>query len=259
MGYFLWLRADGLNDNSEQSAIPGFRADLLAHAGRVVHTWTPTWHGFALTSSANYLIDYAKVKIGTTRDEDADLSAFNLEPIIITFKTGNWRFLTGSNVWYPVGHYDPSQPANAVAHTHYASFTQEFAATWRPRPWLELDSENYIVFNFRNRRTGYRSGNLFANELGVTAWPFAGLPQLGLGVGAYYLHQFEDDHLDGATVSGNKLTQIAVGPQAIYSFGPQTFLILKWQHIARADNAATGDLVWAQWVIPIGSGDAGHR
>lgn len=250
-GYFLWLSADSVRNNAGKSAVPDFRVDFYAHAGRFEYTGDRTWNGINLTNSLVYLVDYAKVKTGPSRDEQVDLSAINLEPLILTTARGNWHFLFGSSLWIPVGKFDPSQPASAAIHAHYMTSVNEVGITWVPRPWLELSLETDVDFNFRDRRTGYRSGDLFGTDFGVTARPFAGLPQLGLGLGAFYLYQFNDDHLHRARVRDSRLTKIAVGPQAIYSLGPATAVILKWQHETRVENSARGDLVWLEFAVPL--------
>jgi len=252
-GYFLWLGADSLRNNAGKPYVPEFRIDYYAHAGRLEHTWDTNWQGLNLTSSFVYLIDYAKLKTGPARDENVDLSAVNIEPLIVTSAVGNWHFLAGSSMWYPIGEYEPGHAASAAVHAHYVSFVNEFAVTWLPRPWLEVSLETDVTFNLRNRRTGYRSGDLLGTDLGITAWPFQRLPQLGVGIGGLYLHQFTDDHLSGARLADMRLTKLAVGPQAIYAFGPATAVVLKWQHETRADNTARGELVWLEFAVPLGS------
>jgi hypothetical protein len=257
-GYFLWLGADSVRNNAGRSAVPEFRLDYYAHAGHLEHTWDASWQGLNFTTSFVYLLDYAKLKTAGARDENVDLSAINIEPLIVTAAVGHWHFLAGSSMWYPIGEYDPGQPANAAVHAHYASFVNEFALTWVPLPWVEVSLETDVTFSLRNRRTAYRSGDLLGTDLGITLRPFTNLPQLGIGIGGLYLHQFTDDHLDGAVVPDMRLTKIAIGPQAIYSFGPATAVVLKWQHETRIDNSARGELVWLEFALPLGSAHGGR-
>ncbi|MDB5985210.1 MAG: transporter [Nevskia sp.] len=257
-GYFLWLGADSVRNNAGKSSVADFRLDYYAHAGRFEHTWDTSWKGLNFTSSFVYLLDYAKLKTAGSRDENVDLSAINFEPLIVTAAAGNWHFLAGSSIWYPIGEYDPDRAASAAVHAHYASFVNEFAVTWVPLPWVEVSLETDVTFNLRNRRTQYRSGDLLGTDLGITVRPFTGLPQLGIGIGGLYLHQFTDDHLSGAVVPAMRLTKIAVGPQAIYAFGPATAVVLKWQHETRTDNTARGELVWLEFALPLGSAHKGR-
>lgn len=266
MGYFVWIRPNSLRGNNGEP-LPGanFRADLAGHAGRLVHTWNLDWHGFHLSSSANYLVAYAHTNFNGIHDGDADLSAFNVEPIIVTrtFETqklGTVNWMIGVNLWYPVGHDEPrgagANPdphflANGAIHAHYATGIVETAVTWKPRPKLQIDWENYVAANFTNHRTGYRSGDLFGTELGITTWPFDGLPRLGVGVNGYYLHQFQNDRVGGIVFPDHKLTQTAAGPQVVYAFASQTVVSVRWQHHLRTDNGANGDQFWMLFYLPV--------
>lgn len=269
MGYVAWLRGTSLRGNAGR-AVGDLHLDLAGHAGRLMHTWDFEWHGVHLTSSANYLVGYAYTNFNGIRDHDADLSAFNIEPIIIsrTFHprgAGTLKWMAGINYWFPVGHYEPrgnSDPpprgapnprflANAATHANYGTGIFETAFTWNPLPTLQIDAESYIGFNVTNHRTGYRSGNLAGSELGVTSWPFRALPQIGIGAGSYLLYQFDNDHVGGKPLPHQKLQQIAVGPQASYTLASGTTLIAKWQHAVRSRNAVQGDLFWLLFYIPV--------
>ncbi|TAM10197.1 MAG: transporter [Nevskiaceae bacterium] len=269
MGYVAWLRGTSLHGDSGD-AIGHLHLDLAGHAGRLMHTWDFEWHGLHLTSTANYLIAYARTNFNGIRDHDADLSALNIEPFMVsrTFHPrggGTVKWMSGINYWFPIGHYEPrgnTDPpphgapnpqflANAATHANYGTGIFETAFTWNPVPTLQIDSETYVGFNVTNHRTDYRSGNVAGTELGVTAWPFSGLPRLGIGAGGYYLHQFENDHVDGQSFPHHKLEQIAVGPQATYTLASGTTLIAKWQHAMRTRNAVQGDLFWVLFYIPV--------
>lgn len=255
-GYFLWFPAESFRDNSGKPIVPEFRADIYAHAGRFLHTWDQSWHGLNFTSSLVYLVDYAKVKIGPTRDEAADLSAFNIQPLIFTAAVDNWHFLLSQSMWYPVGNYHPERPASAAIHQHYVSFTNEFDITWLPVPWVELSAQSTLTNSLRNHRTGYRSGDMVSLDLGLTMRPFATLPQLGVGVGSSYLHQFNDDHLKGQAIAGTHFNAVAIGPQLIYSVG-MSAVVLKWQHQTQVHNSARGEMVWLEFGVPLKFSGAG--
>lgn len=259
MGYFAWLQSTSLHDDSGNNVhVPGgVTVGAFGHAGRLMHTWDVEWHGFHLTSSATYLVTYAHLRQGSRHFESADLSNLDIEPFLITKTIGNLHMVVGVNAWFPVGEYRPNDPANAAAHVHYISIIPEYGITWKPIPKLQIDYDGYMQIDFRNRRTGYYSGNTVAQELGITGWPFKALPRLGVGVGAYYLQQLQNDTDDGrdgkiaTIVNGNKLQRIAFGPQIVYTFPSHLSLLFKWQHDFRSRNTADGDLFWIMFYLPI--------
>jgi hypothetical protein len=257
-GYLLWLRAGSVRDEAGNSTTPEFRADLVAHAGRILHSWAQTWHGVTFTSGFDYIVDYSKVKVGPTRDENADLSNLNFEPIYLSWAWGNVHIITGPSAYYPIGKYNPNDPANASVHYgHYVTYIYETGITWVPLPNVDLSLEPSLSRNMRNRRTQYHSGDAISVDAGATIRPFRSLPQLGLGVGGFYYKQLSNDRLDGVVVPNQKIDEVAVGPQITWAFTPAISAILKWQHETHVVNAARGDLVWLEWAMPLNLGD--HR
>jgi hypothetical protein len=251
-GYLLWLRAGSVRDEAGNSTTPEFRADLVAHAGRFLHTWTPTWHGLNFTSGIVYVVDYSKVKTGPDRDENVDLSDIDIEPLYLSWSWGKLHLMTGPNIWVPMGKYAPNDPANASVHYgHYITYIYEVGLTWQPLPNIDISCEPTVSRNQRNLRTQYHSGDLFSFDAGATIRPFPSLPQLGLGVGGFYFKQLSNDRQDGVVVPDRKIDEVAFGPQASWAFTPATQVILKWQHEYHVVNAARGDLVWLEWSLPI--------
>lgn len=254
-GYLLWLRAGSVRGEAGNSTTPEFRADLVAHAGRILHTWTQTWHGMSFTSGIVYIVDYSKVKVGPTRDENADLSSLNFEPLYLAWSWGDVHLITGPSAYYPIGKYNPNDSANASVHYgHYVTYIYEVGATWTPLPTIDVSMDTSVSRNMRNMRTQYHSGDAVSVDAGATIRPFHALPALGLGVGAFYYKQLSNDRLDGTVVPDKKLDVVAIGPQASWTFTPAVSAILKWQHDAHVVNGARGDLVWLEWVMPLDFG-----
>lgn len=251
-GYFLWLSANSVRDNAGNSSVPEFRADLYANAMQFVHTYEHPWYGFDVSSAFVYILDYAKTKAGTTRDENGDLSDFAFQPIMLTRGWGNFHFLYGTIIYYPFGKYHPQDVANASTHYgHYVTLIQEAAVTWMPKPWLDFSFQPCVATNMRNHRTGYRSGSLMTIDWGITARPFPGLRALGMGMGGFYGHQFTDDTQNGVPVPGKRLTKIGLGPQFIYNLSDDTALILKYQRETHVANTARANLVWLEFALPL--------
>ena len=152
-GYLLWYNVRSIRNNSGASVIPEFRADFYAQAGRIIHTWQSTlFGGVHLGSGVIYLFDYAKVKEGSFRDEDFDISLLNVEPILLSGTVGDWHLYTGVHLYYGVGNYDPTHIANAVVHyAHYPTYTQDAAVTWTPSPWVEASVNTSVSFNMREQ------------------------------------------------------------------------------------------------------------
>jgi hypothetical protein len=249
-GYLLYYSADSYRDDAGHSAIPGFKADLVVQALRVMHTWQARLWGLDLSSSLIGESIYAKVRAAgnTGHSFGPDLVCF--DPFHIGGVFGNWYLQTGTYFYLPLGPYDPKALANST--THYRSLAQEVSMTWMPTPRWEASVDANVSFNQRNEATGYRSGDLLGFTYGLGYRPFAAAPQWQLGLNGYYEQQFTDDRQDGAPVpTGARLRKFSVGPQAVYWFSPAAALVLKWQHELDVRNAPRGDLLWLQFALPL--------
>jgi hypothetical protein len=251
-GYLLWFSSRSVRDDAGRSTVPGFHADLIASATQISHTWKPTFLGVNISSNFIFIIDYGKFKASGVRDENMDLSDLVIQPIVFTWAWGDWHFLTGPLFFQPVGDYNPTDPANNVVHyAHYQTMGYESAVTWLPNPWFELSLHPVLGVNFRNRRTGYRSGSLTGFDWGMMFRPVPSLRKFGLGLCGFYEHQFTNDTQSGVALPGRRITQDVVGPQMNYEFSPGTAVALKFEREAHAVNSARGNQVWFEFVLPL--------
>ncbi len=251
-GYELWVSAPSVRDNKGKSAVPGFHVDLLASATQFAHTWTGTLLDLNLSSNLIFILDGARVKAGSQRDTDGDLSEFIVQPIVFTWAWNDWHFLTGPMFFVPVGSYSARNPGNAAAHyAHYVTLAYETAITWMPRPWFEFSLHPTIGKNLSNPDTGYRSGVLTVVDWGMITRPLLSLPQFGVGLGGYYEHQLTDDAQNGHVLLGRRVGQSAAGPQFLYDIAPGFMVALKYQREFNVVNSARGGLLWLEFAVPL--------
>ena len=252
--YQLWYNIRSIRDNSGASEIPEFRTDFLGHAGRIIHTWNTAVFGdnVHVGSGVIYLADYAKVKVGPTRDEDADFSLVNIQPVLFSGKVRDVYWYTGIHLFYGVGHYDPTHVANTVTHyAHYPTAVSDNALTWIPTPRLDASINVSVSDNMMNHHTGYHSGSLVGVEWGVDYHPFVGLPKLSVGANGFYKQQFTDDTLHGIKLPDTELVSEGAGPQFGWWFSPTAVVILKWQRQFHVHNGPSGDLIWIEFAVPL--------
>lgn len=248
-GYFLYYSADSFRDGDGRSSIPGFQADVVAAAARVVHTWG-SYNGVNFSVGGVVEPVYLKVRAAGESDDMAGMNLLCLEPLDITTAIGNWHWMSSTLIYIPVGRYDRDALANSS--THYGGITQQAAVTWLPNARWDISLNPNISFNFRNRANDYRSGTLLGLTAGVNYRPIAGDPRWQLGLSGFYVRQITDDRIDGDKVAGGfRLRKSALGPQLTFWPSAAVALQLKWHHEFDVENAPQGELAWFELVFPL--------
>ena len=249
--YTAYYKADSFRGEDGKSAVPGFSLENFVEALRVVHTWNyQTDSGVKLSSGIIGSANQVKVDAFGMSDEDTGLKQLYVTPLYLTYSpTENLHLLTGFSAFLPLGDYSKKDLANNSSN--YATYTQEFAATWFPNESWEVSVAPTISINSENKDTNYRSGNVLNVDY-LLGYRFASNPKLQLGLAGYYTKQFSDDELDGRDVAGgNRLEKFAIGPQLFYSFDQATGVVVKWLHEASVENGPKGDSVWLEFAFPI--------
>jgi hypothetical protein len=248
-GYGLYYSAQRIRDGSGDK-IPGVAVTLFAQAPRIVHTWSTTFGGVAISSGLVGETAYVKVKAGGQNDDTFGATLIGIEPFDLTASWGNIHVLSGTHFYIAVGGYDRNALANST--TNYDALAQQFALTWMPTPRWDLSINPNVEFNLRNHATGYRSGDQFGLTWGLSYRPFEADPKLQLGLNGFHIHQLGDDRSHGTPVpGGNRLRKSAVGPQLTYSFTPAAVLLVKWQHEFDVRNGPQGELFWVEFALPV--------
>jgi len=249
--YTVYYKADSFKGGDGKSAIPGFGLENFVQALRVVHTWNyQTESGAKFSSGIIGSTNHVKVDAFGMSDEDAGLKQLYVTPLYITYSPAeNLHLLTGFSAFLPFGDYNKKDLANNSSN--YATYTQEFAATWFPNKSWEVSIAPTISFNAENTDTNYRSGNVLNVDY-LLGYRFESNPKIQVGLAGYYTKQFSDDERDGREVAdGNRLEKFAIGPQLFYSFDEASGVVVKWLHETSVEYGPKGDSVWVEFAFPL--------
>ena len=250
--YVMHYHSTRLNDDRGKSVDPGFEADVVSWAPRVIHTWDVMVGPFSLSSSVIFPLTRVEVHAFGRKETSSGLSDPVLSPLYLYYVNASGTFFAyaGPDIYVPVGRYDRERLANNGLN-HW-TIAPSLNATWMPGPRWELSSTLYTEFNGRNRDTHYRSGTDMTLDFNVAYRPLASHPDLKVAVQGYAMKQLtDDDQPNSVFVNGNRGQAFAIGPQVSYDIAKgQGAVLLKYQREFAVRNRTQGQRLWFEVAIP---------
>jgi len=174
----------------------------------------------------------------------------NIGDSLITFalhwKTGDFHFKFAESVFVPTGDYSTSQLANIGRN--YWGFDTTLGITWLyMKTGTEVSVMPGIMFNTKNTKTEYQSGNEFHVDFMVNQFL---AKNFAVGAQGYYYDQVSGDSGSGAKLGSFKGRSLGFGPSLLwmpdFAKGKLT-LIGKWLHDADSKNRIEGD--YGQFIV----------
>jgi len=248
--YNLFYRADKSAGNHGESLVPGFKADILVAALRLVHTWDTSNGAFEYASGIVLPFVHGNLNIPEVgNDSRGGVGDIVLHGLYISLKKPDSGLLSSLalDFAFPTGSFSETRIAN-LGMNDYA-FMPNFNVTWFPNPRTELSGTIGYEFHSPNKKTRYHSGNVayFDGVIGYSV-----LPHLQIGLQGYALKQTTDDKRGGEIVAdGFRGQAIAIGPQIRYNLSQQSAVILKWQHEFSVRNRPEGNRIWIKISFPL--------
>ena len=250
--YLQYYRSDRLNDGKGRSIDPNFEAHVLAWAPRVVHTWEQQLGPFFLASSVITPVTRVDVHAFGRKDVSTGFGDPVVSPLYLYYvnPTGTLFAYAGPDIYIPIGRYDKDRLANNGLH--YWTVAPNVNVTWMPSARWEISTTFYTEFNFRNKKTKYRSGNTATVDFNVAYRPLLALPKLKVALQGYALKQFTDDDLPNAYFEhGNRGKALGLGPQISYDIAQgKGALLVKYQSEFSVENRAEGERLWFEVAMP---------
>lgn len=250
--YVMHYHSTRLNDDHGKSIDPGFEADVVSWAPRVIHTWDVRVGPFFLSSSVIFPITRVEVHAFGRREISSGLSDPVISPLYLYYVNASGTFFAyaGPDIYVPVGRYDRDRLANNGLN--YWTIAPSLNATWMPGPRWEISSTLYTEFNRRNPDTDYRSGTDMTWDFNVAYRPLAGYPNLKVAVQGYAMKQLADDDQPGTVFeNGNRGQAFALGPQISYDIADgQGAVLVKYQREFAVRNRTEGQRLWFEVAIP---------
>lgn len=190
---------------------------------------------------------------GTPGSFNSRVGAFNtiLSPLNLSWDLGKGFYASyGQNYYIPDGTYSFSGPRVALG---FFSFEQAFALTYL-KDGYNVTANTNLDINASNPTTNYRSGDVFGIDFTATK----AFGNFNIGIGGYYVDQFQDDKLNGLTVGqspyngvGNRWHEAALGPYLSYNFGKVTVQAWYTQDVYAVNTIKIGT-GWLRLSVPLG-------
>jgi hypothetical protein len=243
--YANYYNVHRVNDGRGHAAVPGFSLSSEVMAGRLFYMSD-------VKLARGRLGFFAIGSVAALQSESAGSAAHRNGVGDITvgptlgWDVGSFHPLIALDVVLPTGGYDSGRVLNTGGN--YYSVRPIFAFTQLFDNGFEVSAKFTYTFNFRNRATDYRSGQLFHFDYSAS-YPVT--RKLRLGVNGYYLNQTTDDVQYGLPVDGDgyRGRVAAIGPAVHYQV-QKVGLDFKVLKEFGARNRAQGASVWAKAVIP---------
>jgi hypothetical protein len=247
--YTQYYVTNQFSGNQGQGIVPGFRTSLVAEAPRVIHTWSPLFGPFTISSGMVVPIFHLSTRVAGMSGTNTGIGDITISPLYIGYKNAESTVFSylGLDITVPSGAYSASRVDNLGRNVF--AFVPNFNLTVFPRREIEASLSVNVEFDTKNGSTNYQSGNVASLEylLGYSI-----TPQIQLGIQGYILSQFSDDRQSDVIVGdGFRGRAIGFGPQVRYNFSPTSAIVFKYQHEIAVRNRATGDRLWVELTFPI--------
>jgi hypothetical protein len=249
--YTAYIVGQRFASNTGGMGVPEFHLAVFAEAPRFIHTWTPTWGNWHISSGLAININDTRLDAAGTQFHRFAIGDPNIVPLYLTYNTQKLHVMFGANIWLPLGDYNKANPASAGLN--YWTGAPEFSVTWLPTSDLELSFDSFTQFKTRNNQTQYHSGNDTDIDYDI-GWRPTSLgwdPRLQFGIVGYLYKQWTNDSSDGVTVYDFKGQVYAVGPQIRYDVIKHGGVLVKWQHEMDVRNRPEGNRLWVEFAAPL--------
>ncbi len=240
-------KATQVNDNSGNSLnIPGFKVEADVLAARLI--WLPGTKVLGGDLVLHTILPVVNLSVNVP---GASQTKTGIGDAVVGAGIGfhhspNLHSVVAVDVFLPTGGYDKADLAN-IGKNHWG-FEPVFAVSYVDPKGFNADAKFGYIFNGRNSATDYTSGQEFHFDYSA-GWGLGN--GWTVGVGGYVYQQTTDDKQAGVTISNNKGSAMAIGPNIKYDSGKGWFATLKYEQESGVKNRAEGSSLWLKAVFPL--------
>lgn len=252
-----YYHADQTLDGSgnPRAGISNFDLNISAFTSRLQYVWPDfkllgadieTRVGFTWYADAQVEFDVQTPGGPLHRDSSSSgwFPGALIGPVILGWHGETVHQMAGVEIYFPTTGYVVGQPANVS--TGFTSVAPHYWITWFPKPEIEVDGSFVYLFNDKNHRTNYKSGQEFSMDY---AAGYSLTRNWQAGVNGYAYRQTTDDKVNGNAVpGGNRGRAFAIGPYIRYHEG-YWGITFKWQHESWIENRAKGNRFFLQFAF----------
>jgi hypothetical protein len=241
-------RATALRDNDGNdiaAAIGGFRAEVTGVVPRFIWVTDKQVMGGQLAFHAIVPVLDVDVKIGPSQQRKTGIGDINLAVALGYHPSEKLHYVLAFEANAPTGKYERTDLAN-IGRNHW-NVEPLIAITYTQPTGLNTDLKLMYDYNFRNRDTGYRSGQELHADYAV-GWGLGN--GWVVGAGGYIYRQVTDDEQGGRTVHGNRGRAFAIGPSVKYQGKDGWFITAKYERQVDVRNRPDGAAFWIKTIVP---------
>ncbi len=153
--------------------------------------------------------------------------------------TPNLKAVVGLSLYAPTGTYNAGSPAN-LGKNHWA-IEPMGALSYTSKEGINADITGGLIFNGKNKATGYTSGTELHFDYAV-GWAFGNGWTAGLG--GFAVWQLTDDKNAGGKVPNSRAATFAIGPVVKYDSGKGWSASAEYEKMTHVRNGPKGDVIW---------------
>jgi hypothetical protein len=247
VNYLLYYQADDLMDNDGHKLPLDFDATIFAEVARLINVSKVQVLGGAWAQQIFIPVTSVDVTTPAGDDNVVGLGDLIVDPVILAWHKPPFHWVSGVDVYVPVGTYDKDDLANVGRN--YWTFEPVAAVTYLDQQGLELSAKCMYDFNLENPDTDYESGQELHVDF-AAAWH---VQNWAAGVGGFYYRQTTADDGTVMTPAGpsdagdNKGEQIALGPQISCQYKAMSFMLAS-DFDFETQNKPQGERYWFKFV-----------
>jgi len=246
INYATYYTARRFRDGSGNSAVPGFKLDVVANGFRFLHVTHVQLLGGNLAINTIVPILRVDVSVPGASQRKEGLGDILVDPIAVVWHSKNYHSVAAIETFVPTGDYDKADLANLGRN--YWTYGPMYSGTYLTDDGFEASFRLQYDINTRNNATDYRSGNEFHVDYAL-AQSFG---NWSLGLNGYYYKQMTDDKVAGVKVGpdGNRGQVFAWGPAVRYQYKKLNF-VAAYQRETNVKNRPEGSKFWIKAYIPL--------
>ena len=151
----------------------------------------------------------------------------------------NVKAAVGLSLYAPTGTYNATSPAN-LGKNHWA-IEPMGALSYMSKEGINADITGGVIFNGKNKDTGYTSGTELHFDYAV-GWAFGNGWTAGLG--GFAVRQLTDDKNAAGTVPNFRAATFAIGPVVKYDSGKGWIVSAEYEKMTHVRNGPKGEITW---------------
>jgi hypothetical protein len=247
--YATHYRATELRDDNGDNiaaAVGGFRAEVNGVIPRFIWVTGQKVLGGQLAFHVLVPLLNVDVRVGAASGSNTGIGDINLAAALGYHVSPKFHYVVALETNAPTGQYDRNDVASIGRN--YWNIEPLIAMSYMQPTGVNADIKIMYDYNFRNRDTGYTSGQELHADYAL-GWGLGN--GFVAGVGGYAYRQVTDDKASGRAVAPNRGRAMAIGPSLRYMNDKGWMITAKYERQFDVRNKSSGAAFWIKTIIPL--------